>query len=95
MWALPKTQNPHHEVHEGHEEEIDLTIKLRALRGLRGETTCYILTLLVCKAGAGRRAVLGARARQRKPEGAALAGCAFNADAAAVGFDGQLAEGEA
>jgi hypothetical protein len=47
MRAQPATQNPHHEVHEGHKEGIDSANKLRALRG---ETTYFLLTLLVCKA---------------------------------------------
>jgi hypothetical protein len=44
MQAEPATQNPHHE------EMIDLINKLRALRVLRGATTCYLSPVLVCKA---------------------------------------------
>jgi hypothetical protein len=35
----PATQNYYHEVHEGHEGDIDSSSKLPALRALRGETT--------------------------------------------------------
>ena len=33
-----KSELFHHEVHEGHEERIDLFVRLRALRALRGES---------------------------------------------------------
>jgi hypothetical protein len=42
MRAKPATQKTHPEVHEGLEEVIDSTNKLRALRVLRGETTCLL-----------------------------------------------------